>query len=143
MSDDGEPSIGGVWNGVYLYTGRQQQMPAIRFQAVFAVLPEAGRFSGEITDENGFGEADVAGTREGRLVCFVKKYRRTLYPRAFPIVYEGTISEDHLSISGTWLIVQRLFGIIPLRSTGAWRAQRPGLPEMQTVWPPPPQASEQ
>ncbi len=143
MSDDGEPDISGAWDGVYTYTGRQQQMPAIRFQAVFAVPQEAGRFSGEITDENGFGEAEVAGTRDGRSLRFVKKYRLTLYPRAFPISYEGTLSEDHLSISGTWLIVQRLFGIIPLRSTGDWRAQRPGLPEMQIVWPPPPQAPEQ
>jgi hypothetical protein len=142
MSHDGEPDISGAWDGVYIYTGRQQQMPAIRFQAVFTTSPEAGRFSGEIMDENGFGEAEVAGTREGRSVRFVKKYRRTLYPRAFPISYEGVLSEDGFSISGTWLIVQKLFGIIPLRSTGTWWAQRPGSPEMQLVWPPPPQASE-
>lgn len=134
------PDISGEWEGVYAYGVRQQNWPPAWFGAAFTVTDQAGGFVGVITD--GVGEAGAAGTMEGRAVRFVKTYRWSRFARTSPVHYEATFEGDSQTAQGTWQINSRLFGFIPLHSEGLWRMQRPSLPEMQVVWPPPPQVSE-
>ncbi len=135
------PDISGEWDGVYAYGGRQQNWRPARFVAAFTVADLAGGFAGVITDAGGVGEASVAGTVEGGAVRFVKTYRWSRFARTSPIHYEGTFERNGQAAQGTWQINSRFLGFIPTHSEGVWRMQRPGLPEMQVVWPPPPQAS--
>jgi len=132
--------ISGEWDGVYAYGERLRNVPPARFGASFTVTDPAGGFVGAITDADGIGEAGVAGAVEGRVVRFVKTYRWSRFARTSPIHYEGTFEGEGRAAQGTWQINSRLFGLIPLHSEGVWRMQRPGLPEIQIVWPPPPQA---
>lgn len=137
------PGISGEWDGVYAYGGRQRNWPPARFGAAFTVTDPAGGFVGIITDAEGVGKAGVVGTVEGGVVRFVKTYWWSRFARTSPIHYEGTFSGDGRTAEGIWQINSRLFGVLPLHTEGVWRMQRPGLPEMQIVWPPPPQVSRE
>lgn len=134
--------ISGGWNGMYAYGGRHRQMQGAGFSALFTVTDSTGGFVGAITDANSVGEAGAAGTVEGRALRFVKTYRWSLFTRTAPVHYEGEFSGDAQAVQGTWRVNSRLFGFLSGRAEGTWRMQRPGLPEMQIVWPPPPQVSK-
>ena len=134
--------IGGDWDGVYSYGGRQRDFPAAHFGAVFTAADAGGGFTGVITDAHGLGAAGAVGAVEGVSVRFVKTYRWSRATWPDPVHYEGTFSVDGQTAHGTWQIRQRLLWLFPRRFEGVWRMQRPGLPPMQAVWPPPPQEPE-
>ena len=135
-----EVTIEGAWNGLYACAFHPSEVPPIHFEATFEVPAPDGKFRGRIVDEGGIGEAEVTGNVVGRAIRFVKVYKRTMYRTPRPIHYEGTLSEDGLRLAGTWRIDMRWLGLIPVRTDGLWRAQRPGLPEPPLNWPPAPQA---
>jgi len=128
--------ISGDWDGVYSCGGRLRDFLAVHFGANFTVAEPAGDFAGVITDAGALSQV------QGGAVRFVKTYRGSRATRTAPIHYAGTFSEDGQTAHGTWQIHRRLFWLFPRRFEGVWRMQRPGLPPMQAVWPPPPQAPE-
>jgi hypothetical protein len=117
MSSQDSPSIAGGWLGTYYYGGAQAWQPPCRFEATFAPLGSDGRFTGTILDDGPLGVANATGRQTGRNVDFTKVY---VGPGGgasglAPIEYEGTLSEDGRSVSGTWRIV----------SPGPGRGRRP------------------
>lgn len=135
--------IDGDWVGVYLYGGRHQTSPPAKFTAVFTVENTTNSFTGAITDADEIGMATVTGKLAGDTIQFTKTYHRSRFARPWPIYYEGKFSRERKTAQGTWRIKARLFGFISLHTEGTWKMQRPHLPEMQIVWPPAPQASEE
>jgi hypothetical protein len=89
-------SIAGGWLGTYAYQG-----PPTRFEATFTPALGEGRFSGTILDDGRLGEANATGSQTGREVRFVKLYLR---PGMAPVAYQGTLSEDGRTLTGTWRI---------------------------------------
>ncbi len=134
--------IGGDWDGIYSYGGRQRDFPAMHFGATLTVADPAGGFAGAIMDAGVFGEAGVAGAVQGDAVRFVKTYHQSRPGWTSPVHYERALSADGQTAHGTWQIHRRLYGMLPLRLEGVWRMQRLGLPPMQAVWPPPPRVTE-
>lgn len=134
--------IGGDWDGMYSYGGRLRDYPAMHFGATLTVADQAGGFAGVTTDAGALGEAGVVGMVEGDAVRFVKTYYQSRPGGTVPIHYTGTLSADGQTAHGTWQIYRRLFWLFRRRFEGIWRMQRPGLPPMQAVWPPPPQEPE-
>jgi hypothetical protein len=127
MNSQDAPSITGGWLGTYYYVGAHAWQPACRFEATFAPLRSDGRFSGTILDDGPLGIANASGTQTGRHVGFTKVYvapgggARGLAP----IDYEGTLSEDGRSVSGTWRIESAPSGQSRRPEVhGTWEAHR-------------------
>src|SRR5689334_10024354 len=106
MSSQDLPSIAGGWLGTYYYRVAHAWQPPCRFEATLSPLRSDGRFTGTILDDGPLGIADVTGTQTGRRVDFTKVYAGPGggARRLAPIDYEGTLSEDGRSVSGTWRI---------------------------------------
>ena len=133
--------ISGAWLGTYMYSGVMAHMAPVRFEAVF-VLEAVGGFSGQITDAEVPGEADVLGRQENGRVQFVKTYRRSGRGYTLPILYKGTLSEDGQYLRGSWCLERRFLGLSLGRAEGTWGARRSHLPEEALSWPPPPQTAD-
>ena len=114
-----EATISGGWLGTYAYKGVLRRKPPVRFEATLAAPSESGRltggivFTGSILDDGGLGEADVRGEQSGLGVRFSKVYRTH---KGSPVSYEGTLSEDGTTMSGTWRIGST--------ASGVWDARR-------------------
>jgi len=100
-------NISGSWLGTYW----QREIPT-RFEASF--VQGGNTVSGNILDDNGLGEACIAGEVVGRTIHFTKRYLAS----SFAIEYTGQIAEDEQSMAGTWLIE----GF----DSGQWEARRSG-----------------
>ena len=96
--------------------GVLQKQPPVRFEATLAV-PSArrGKFTGSILDDGKLGEADISGEQSGLGVRFSKVYRSQ---KALTVSYEGTLSEDGKTMSGTWRIGGTAHGVWDARR--AW-----------------------
>ncbi|MGD0093692.1 MAG: hypothetical protein ABSE73_27595 [Planctomycetota bacterium] len=104
--------IEGVWSGHYAYRtffGVTIQRP-VNFTAVFK--NEGGTLSGQIYEPNTFGrgeaehlEADILNlsVSEDGAVRFTKKYSG-MGGAHHKVEYEGRLSQDGATISGTWRI---------------------------------------
>ncbi len=76
---------------------------------------DGGRFTGLVLDDGPLGEASTDGMQTGRQVAFTKVYVAQASSLTHPVAYEGTLSEDGTTITGTW----RLSNI-----SGTWDAHR-------------------
>lgn len=123
--------ISGEWFGVYGYgpTGTHR----VEFLASLATGP-SGHFTGTVADAHGIGEAILQGQRSGETVHFMKTYTRTVYRQARPVDYTGRWEEDGAALRGTWSVSGRLFGLIPITTTGIWEMRRAA----SAIWPPAP-----
>jgi hypothetical protein len=95
-------TFAGGWLGTYAYKGRLSIQRPVRFEATIT-MDDEGAFKGELLDDNYLLESDVVGEQAGRSVRFTKVYRTP--PRrsvTAPVEYSGTMSEDGLTIKGTW-----------------------------------------
>jgi hypothetical protein len=125
MNRNEDLSIAGGWLGTYYYRGSQAWQEPTRFEASFVQKADGGQFSGTILDDGPLGEANVSGTQTGRVVEFTKVYnlQHPFYETA-PIVYEGTMAEDGLTITGVWAIRSRSSMLRRSRVHGVWEAHR-------------------
>ena len=115
MCDQKSDSIGGGWLGTYAYKGICRAKQPIRFEATFTDLVDNGAFSGTVLDDGDLGEADILGTHLGASVRFSKTYRKASLA---VVSYEGRLSDDGQTITGTWQIFGKLQG------NGSWDARR-------------------
>lgn len=111
-------SIAGTWKGHYSY--RDDPEDGSGFEAVF-YEDSKGILEGHILDDDqAFGQATISGVFSYPRVNFTKVYLLQEPRRLSPIEYQGSMSGDGKSISGTWIIVQ---GSTVLRR-GGWKAHR-------------------
>ncbi|MGI4790044.1 MAG: hypothetical protein ACRYFS_14480 [Janthinobacterium lividum] len=115
MSEQGPASIGGGWLGTYAYKGALSAQTPVRFEATVAEPDSEGRFTGSILDDGNLGEADIRGEQSGSGIRFSKAYRRRGQPG---VSYEGTLSDDGLTMQGTWQIAGAAHGVWDARR--AW-----------------------
>lgn len=111
MSDH---SIAGTWKGHYSY--RDDPEDGSGFEAVF-YEDSKGVLEGHILDDEYMGQATISGVFSYPRVSFTKVY---LLPGLSPVEYQGTMSGDGKSMSGTWIITQ---GSMVVRR-GGWKAHR-------------------
>jgi hypothetical protein len=104
-------SITGSWRGSYFNSKGESS----GFEAVF--LENDGALQGNILDDGAAGEADVNGNFRYPIVTFIKRYRAAGHP---PINYEGSMSADGNTISGTWKYKSPRYGFVD----GTWIARR-------------------
>ncbi len=125
MASGENGSVTGGWLGTYAYQGRYSWQPPVRFEATFTP-GEGGGFGGTILDDGDLGLADVVGSQSGRQVRFTKTYRVTNASgwETAPVEYEGTLSEDGRSLTGTWMIASGGGGRRDSRIHGVWDAHR-------------------
>ncbi len=108
MTDPGPASaenLSGVWNGLYSYAHGGSV-------AFVATLTEIGGSLGGTVHEPctaGGSPADtmtaqIAGSRSGNTVAFVKTYEGGNPYYAHPVRYAGRLSADATEIAGTWSI---------------------------------------
>jgi len=100
--------LSGSWLGTYWQNGQPTRFEMTLVQAQNAL-------SGSILDDGPLGEAQLQGEAIGRSVSFSKRYL-TSFPQ--PIGYSGTVSEDEMTMQGTWKI--------DARHRGRWEARRSG-----------------
>lgn len=120
-------NIGGEWRGHYAYPGAPDQGSG--FAAFF--LEKSGRVDGSVIDDFWPGKATVSGSFTFPNLQFTKVYDKqlkaqssdkgVLTPEHFlsPVLYEGTMTEDGKTLSGTWTIAG------PDHVMGTWTAHRP------------------
>ncbi len=108
MSDENNAGITGSWWGNYYYSSATK---AYGFEAVF--VDSNGALSGNILDMGTLGEATVTGTFSSPVVGFTKVYYKG---GNAPVKYDGTMSSDGKSMTGTWQI--------PPTARGSWIAWR-------------------
>jgi hypothetical protein len=124
-------SIAGEWRGHYQY----HQSPDLGsgFSAFFSEI--SGRIEGTIVDDFSPGKASLTGSFSFPSVQFTKVYLKagqvehidiqankttyTIETFGDPVEYEGSMSEDGKSMSGTWVINSK-----NALSTGSWTAYR-------------------
>lgn len=80
-------------------------------------IEKDGALQGNILDDGDLGEADVNGTFRYPIVIFLKRYKAAGNP---PINYEGSMSADGNTISGTWKYKSARYGFVD----GTWIARR-------------------
>jgi len=126
-------NIEGFWYGVYHYTEARlagiplsfRQNP-VAFRVQF-VVDQAGTVTGTVADEMAYDlPAQLDGTFDGSALRFIKRYLNDIGPtgaRARPITYNGALSDDGTTLSGTWSI-RGWFGFLPVTTSGTWEAQR-------------------
>ena len=102
MSGEGGHDITGEWSGIYSYP---RLYPPNSFEASIrdagGIITGVIRQPGEFFEQAGSQHAVIEGSREGRLVRWVKMYDDLT--RATPH-YQGTIQADGDEIEGTWHI---------------------------------------
>jgi len=103
--------LSGSWRGHYTY---ERSNRSYGFEAVF--LENNGAVDGNILDDGRLGEANVIGTFGYPKVEFTKSYYRNGFQ---PVKYQGVMSEDGNSITGTWYISNSQFG-----TRGTWVVKR-------------------
>lgn len=108
MADDKNVGLSGSWFGNYYYSSATT---AYGFEAVF--IESNGAISGNILDMNTLGEANVVGTFACPQVGFTKIYYKSNHA---PVKYDGTLSADGKTMTGTWQI--------PPMARGNWIAWR-------------------
>lgn len=131
-------SVGGGWLGTYTYKGGLRAKSPVRFEATFTEPDGEGRFRGTILDDhgqnnNGLGEANVAGGQSGRGIRFAKRYRRR---GQASVSYEGTLADDGRTMQGTWRIADMAHGVWDARrlwSEAASDAEVEEVEERETV----------
>lgn len=109
--DGSQDSLTGVWDGAYSYPHPHATMPPTLFKAT--LFETAGALGGEIQEVAEMGSrigetisATLQGQRAGGQVTFIKTYEE-MEPEAHykgDVIYEGSLSDDGLEISGTWEI---------------------------------------
>lgn len=107
-------SIAGTWKGHYSY--RDDPEDGSGFEAVF-YEDSNGALEGHVLDDEEFGQATISGVFSYPRVNFTKVYAMK---GLSPIEYQGTMSGDGKSMSGTWIITQ---GSMVIRR-GGWKAHR-------------------
>lgn len=106
--------IAGEWRGHYQY--RHAPDEGSPFSAFFSQT--AGAIKGTILDDFMLGKATFTGTFSYPSVQFTKVYVNSART-PHPVDYQGTMSEDGKTMSGTWTIV-----IDHLSNSGTWSAHR-------------------
>lgn len=101
-------TISGGWLGTYAYQGAQRPQSPVRFEATIKAPASDSRFTGTVLDDGGLGEADIRGEQSGQSLRFTKTYRKPGTPL---ISYEGMLSEDGQTMTGTWQIGSTAHGI--------------------------------
>jgi hypothetical protein len=120
MELDFAHKFAGGWLGTYAYRGRWRLQKPVRFEATVYTLDD-GTFTAVLLDDNYLLDSDAVGEQVGREVRFTKVYRKPP-PRGHetaPVQYHGVISDDGLTIAGTWQAKFRS-GI----AEGVWDARR-------------------
>ena len=126
--------LGGGWLGTHAYKGALQAQPPMRFEATLTEPGDGGSFTGTILDDAESGDADVRGEQSGQGIRFTKEYRQSRMPL---ISYEGTLAEDGRTISGTWQIEQKFYGVWDARrvwSDSGLSAEQEAVEEAQEEW---------
>jgi len=107
-----EPSITGVWDGLYTYPRARKPVP---FLAV--ILDLAGALSGTTQETPREGRsadhtinAEIAGLHRSGAVSFRKTYVDAPFGYNRPVDYEGALNADRTEIEGHWTIVGLLSG---------------------------------
>jgi hypothetical protein len=115
-----KPNLAKIWHGTYRYDINDEFNPSekqTQFE-MYLTLKWFRRFAGEIAeDETGIPEwAKVEGHVNGQLIHFNKKYpslwasdgngEMVTIPgqSSVEIIYDGKLSEDNRTITGTWQI---------------------------------------
>ena len=100
-----EPSLTGVWQGLFTYPRRYR---AGNFSAT--LIETARRLSGSTSEICEIGPrcgetvfAVLTGERDGFSVGFTKTYEGPKKPN-HAVEYEGTLTEDFMEIEGRWFI---------------------------------------
>ena len=117
-------TISGGWLGTYAYQGADRAQSAVRFEATITAPAGDGRFAGSILDDGRLGEADISGEQSGLRLRFTKTYRN---PGIALISYEGTLTEDGQTMTGTWRISRTAYGVWDARR--AWSDTGPAASE--------------
>ncbi|MGH9549528.1 MAG: hypothetical protein ACRD3W_09135 [Terriglobales bacterium] len=117
-------SIGGYWRGHYDYKKLPDEGSG--FEALF--IEEGNALSGHIIDDcppgTTTGKASISGMFQFPSVSFIKTYSTPGYA---PIEYDGQMSDDGKTISGTWAIFEGK-GVYQ----GRWEAYRLGEEEKKS-----------
>ncbi len=108
--------LSGTWLGTYWQDGQPT-----RFEA--SLVQCGNSLSGNVLDDGGLGEAQLAGEIVGKQVTFVKQYWRAPLD---PIDYRGTVDDGENSMRGVWQIAGT-------HQSGNWEAQRSGDDLMQQL----------
>lgn len=109
-SSNNNKNVQGSWRGYYTYSSvpsRQFGFEAVLLQGA------AGAVEGNILDSGRLGEARVFGSFGYPSLKFTKVYDNKAKA---PVHYNGAMSEDGNTLSGTWLITSR--------SNGSWVMSR-------------------
>lgn len=101
--------LSGTWLGSYWQWGEPT-----RFE--MSLIQSGNSLVGNILDDGHLGEAKLTGEVIGRTIQFSKSYIST---KQRPINYQGTVSEDGETLSGTWCFHRSL-------GSGTWEAHRKG-----------------
>ena len=108
--------VSGTWMGNYYYSSLSQ---GSGFEAVFAQQGTA--VEGSILDDGYLGEAHLTGSCVSGELSFCKIYNSKARD---PVHYQGQLSEDGKSVSGTWRINATCHGFWK-----AWRLDDEQLPD--------------
>ncbi len=96
----------GKWDGVFKYP--QSYGPTTPFVA--EISEQSGTFAGSIIEPDLYkanaAEAHLVGLRSGRSVDFTKTYVRRENGYENPVDYVGQLSEDGLTITGIWSLLE-------------------------------------
>ncbi len=100
--------LSGIWEGTYAYSGDDVEQTEFRLR----LKDENGQLRGLVvephTEQSGNRRAEIEGVCTDRTINFVKKYipddDAIGQPPARPISYEGVLSADGTSISGSWFL---------------------------------------
>lgn len=104
MADDAEESLTGIWQGRYY----DNDGVPVDFTAT--LLDLSGAISGSTHEKiesvwvSRTLHALLDGQVGGSAISFVKTYQGAPFPWTAPVLYEGEVSRDRLSITGTWTV---------------------------------------
>jgi len=99
-------NLSGKWDGVFKYP--QKSGPTTPFLA--EISEDSGTFNGSTIEPDLYksspAHARLAGHRSGRSVDFTKIYLRAESGYENPVDYVGQLSEDGLTITGVWSLLE-------------------------------------
>ena len=126
------PGIGdmnGLWSGWYGYAGLAEP---VAFTAWFDET--AGLLTGSILEPNTISDldiddlaADIAGTREGADITFVKTYGTGQGVHSHPISYSGLADGDFRRVRGEWMFPDPSYGRGPFELARSSRGISEGI----------------
>lgn len=108
-------SIAGDWQGTSISGGPDAQASPVRFAVTWTTTGGQGRFTGTLRDDTGRGEATTDGMQSGHQIAFTKVYATNAESYLHPTAYEGALSDDGLTVQGTWRMGNM---------AGTWEASR-------------------